>query len=369
VHVLIIGAGVIGVSIADSLARRGAEVTVIDMRSAGRGASRASAGILAPYTEAHEHSPLLALGTRSLALFDAFVAGAADRGGRPVEYSRAGTLEVAFSGPDHDRLAASSQWLDRKGIEYQWLEPAALRDQEPSVSPSAIGALFVPQHGVVGVASLIAALVRSARFAGAVFESPVEAVGVAPRPDGVEVRAADRRYDADAVVIAGGSWTGRIRIAGVRPPPVRPVRGQLLHVEWPERARPTRVVWGPECYVVPWSDGSMLIGATVEDAGFVERTTLAGVAGLASAAIALLPDLERASIVEMRAGLRPAAPDGLPIVGALESSPRLCFATAHFRNGILLAPLTAELVTGVVLDGTVDPALAQIGPGRFAAQP
>jgi len=362
--VVVAGAGIIGVSIADALARRGADVTVLDMRSAGRGASRASAGILAPYIEAHEHTPLLELGTRSLALFDDFVRGVCDRTGRAVEYARSGTLEVALDEADAPRLRASKAWLDARGVAAQWIDASRLGSEEPAVSQSAAGALFIAQHGFVGVSSLITALAQSARLAGAVFESSVEVVHVEPRGDAVDVRAGDRRYSADHFVLATGSWSRAVRVRGVPALPVRPVRGQLLQLGWKDTPRPSRVVWGPRCYTVPWSDGALLVGATVEDVGFDETTTADGVRELTEAVADLLPGARRAEFIEARAGLRPALPDGLPAIGPLAAAPRVTVATGHYRNGILLAPLTAEIVAAQLLEGTLDRMLEITSPDR-----
>jgi glycine oxidase len=243
--IVVIGAGIIGASIANELARRGARVHVLDMRSPGRGASQASAGILAPYTEAHERTPLLALGTRSLALFDDFVADVRERSGRAIDYARTGTLEVAFSADDESRLRASRAWLDEIGVPVEWLSAADVRREEPSLHPSVRGGLLNPVHGWVGVASLVTGLVESAKRSGVTFEAPIDAADVAPRRGGgAEIRAGDRRFEADAVVVAAGSWSGRLKIAGAPTLPIRPVRGQLLHLRWPgAQTPPSRIVW------------------------------------------------------------------------------------------------------------------------------
>jgi glycine oxidase len=217
VTVLIIGSGIVGVAIADALAARGTAVTVLDMRGPGRGASAASAGILAPYVESHHDARFLALATRSLALFDAFVSQASERSGRRIEYARTGTLEVALDDVDAARLQTSRDALAQSGIAHRWLSPADLRTAEPSVATEALGALLIEPHGFVGVGSLIAALVESARLSGASFEAPVEAVEVDPQSDRVEVRAGDSRYAADAVVIAAGCGSGMRRASTCDP--------------------------------------------------------------------------------------------------------------------------------------------------------
>lgn len=365
--IIIVGAGIIGVSIADALAQRGADVSVLDMRSPGRGASLASAGILAPYSEAHENSPLLTLGARSLDLFDEFVAGVSARAGRRVEYARSGTLDVALTDEAVTKSRHERDTLAARGVAAEWIDAASLRSFDPSVTSSALGGLLVPTHGVVGVSALIDALVHSARLAGATFEAPIEVTHVNPTRSALDIRAGDRTYSADALVVASGSWSRRVKIAGVAPLPVKPIRGQLLHLHWPDATPlPTRVVWGPGCYAAPWSNRSVLVGATVEDVGFDEHNTVAGVRDLTNAACALLPDSARATLQDVRAGLRPALPDGLPAIGAWPSAPRVFAAAGHYRNGVLLAPLTAKLVERAILDGKVDESLAVMRPDRFS---
>src|SRR5258708_15311491 len=168
---------------------------------------------------------------------------------------------------------------------------------------------------------------------------------------------------ADAVVLAAGAWTNAID--GIRTPPLRPIRGQLLHLGWTGRPI-SSIVWGPECYIVPRIDGTLLVGATVEDVGFDERTTAAGVRDLLDAACELLPEGWGATFIEARAGLRPVTPDELPAIGVDPGVPGVVHASGHYRNGVLLAPITARLVADWIVDGTRDPALDAFRPDRFA---
>jgi glycine oxidase len=364
-RVLVVGAGVIGVAVAEALAAGGAEVTVIEMRSPGRGASQASAGVLAPYTEAHGKTTLLELCARSLDQFDQFLSTVRERSGRAVEYSRTGTIEVALTAAEAIPLQAAHAWLNNAGVASEWMNAAQLRSVEPAVSSSAVGGLLIGAHGFVQVSALVAALVQSARFGGATFKSPVEAVGIDPRKTHVDVRAGARSYQADHVVVAAGSWSRRVRVAGQPALPVRPIRGQLLHLTWAGGAPPARIVWGSRCYTVPWADGSLLVGATVEDVGFDEASTVDGVRTLTDAVAELLPGSRAAAVGEVRVGLRPETPDGLPIIGPSAAAPNVTFATGHYRNGILLTPLTAELVSRYVLEGVIDPAMVATSPDRF----
>jgi glycine oxidase len=365
VRVVVLGAGVIGTAVAEALARRGAQVTVLDMRPPGGGASQASAGMLAPYVEGRHREALLDLGVRSAALFPTFVARLAEASGLPIAYEQTGTLEVALDSDDAAELGAAKAWLDARRVPAEFLEPGSLRAFEPALSSSAVGGLFIQAHGFVGVSSLIAALVRSARLSGAVFETPVEAATIHPGRDLVELRAGDRSYSADAVVMATGSWSRRVRVANVAALPIRPVRGQLLHLEWRGSVRPRRVVWGPRCYAVPFATGAMLVGATAEDAGFDEIATVGGVNDLVVALTELLPAARDAHLRGVRVGLRPALPDDLPAIGPLAGAPRVTVATGHYRNGVLLAPVTAEIVARSILDGEIDEAVRDFSPDRL----
>jgi glycine oxidase len=169
------------------------------------------------------------------------------------------------------------------------------------------------------------------------------------------------------VVLAAGCWSGEIAVDGVAlRVPVRPVRGQLLWLGWtgtPLR----RVTWSSRCYLVPWDDGTLLVGATVEEAGFDERATVAGVRDLLQAACATVPDALTSGFRGARVGLRPATTDDLPVIGPSQAMASLMYATGHYRNGVLLAPLTAQLVADAMLDNRIDPILAAVSPSRFGA--
>jgi glycine oxidase len=166
--------------------------------------------------------------------------------------------------------------------------------------------------------------------------------------------------------VAAGTWSGRIRVRHQPRLDVRPVRGQLLQLSWTAGHLPSRVVWGPRCYTVPWSDRSLLVGATVEEVGFDERTTVAAIQELTTAVNELLPESRVAALHDVRAGLRPASADGLPIIGPLPAAPRVIVATGHYRNGVLLAPVTAKIVSDYILDGVSDRAMGWTTPERFA---
>jgi glycine oxidase len=363
--VIIIGAGVIGASCAYELADAGARVTVFDLRHIGQGASQASAGVLAPYIEGHESGPLRTLGRRSLDLFDGFVQRVTAASRRTIQYTRGGTLEIALESDHAERLRRSGDALNSEGVAAHWIDAQDLRDVEPLATTSALGGLLIDVHGFVGVPEFTDALAAAAMRHGARFALDSRVISIAPTADRrVVVTTANGPSVADHVVLAAGSWAGQIRIEGRAPVAVKPVRGQLLHLAWPTTQPLRHVLWGTDGYIVPWLNGRVLVGATVEDVGFDERATAAGVRDLLEAGCALVPQLWQASFEEVRVGLRPASPDGLPIVGRSDAVPGLIYATGHYRNGVLLTPLTAALVRSLVMGEDGDSALATLRPSR-----
>jgi len=361
--VIVIGAGVVGATIAWELAAAGAKVRLIDARTPGDGATRASAGVLAPYIEGHPASPLRDLGRESLDLYDDFIARLKDDSHSEVVYERSGTLEVALTVEEAERLGAESGALFKDGVEARWVPPALLPEIEAGVSPRAEGGLLVPMHGYVGVSSLTAAAVTAALGRGAQVVVETGAITVSPsQGGGVLVRTTTGTLEADRAVLAAGSWSSRITIEGAAAVPVRPIRGQLLQLA-ARRGLLQRVIWGSAGYLVPWPDGSVLVGATVEDVGFDEGSTQEARRALMAMASALVPGLGEADLVDARAGLRPRGPDDLPLLGPSSVVPGLIYATGHYRNGVLLAPLTAQVVRRLVFDAAFVP-IDAIRPGR-----
>jgi glycine oxidase len=363
-EIVVIGAGIIGCAVARELAIRGASVSILDSRGAGSGATHASGGMLAPYSEAADGGPLLALGTRSLGLVDRLVAAVTAETGIDVGYRRTGTLHVAH---DHEALAeldALEQVLRRLDVSVERLSAAGARTAEPHLGDAVLGALLIPAQGLLAAPMLTRALLAAAERHGARLLEPSSAQRIGPRQQGVAITTDRGVIEADIAVLAAGAWSGQVAIDGLDEVPVKPVRGQLLHLRW-SGAPVTRITWDEHCYTIPWRDGTLLVGATVEDAGFDEHATVAGVRGLLGSVSRLLPDAGKAQLLSVRVGLRPAGPDTLPIIGWSDSVRGLMYATAHYRNGVLLAPLTAQLVADAIVDGRIDPDLSMTAPGRF----
>jgi glycine oxidase len=321
--------------------------------------------MLAPYIEAGEAGPLLELTVRSLGLFDDFITGAGADSGVPIPYRRTGTLQVASTADAMAALTAGAARLATRRVESSLLDSQSVREAEPCLGDDVVGGLLVPCHGFVAAGELTRALAAAASRHGTEIVEGSAVRRIAAAASDVLVETDRGSFNAAAVVLAAGSWSPRVEIAGASiRPPVHPIRGQLLRLAW-TGPRLERTVWGDRCYLVPWDDGTLLVGATVEDVGYDERTTVGGVRQLMDAVCGLLPQAQNSDFLGARAGLRPATRDELPIIGWSQAIPRLMYATGHYRNGVLLAPLTAQLVADAVLDDRCDPLLSAVSPGRF----
>ncbi len=318
--------------------------------------------MLAPYSEGH-HAALLKLGLASLALWDPFVDRLRAESRCPFHYERSGTLQVATGGADVTRLSTEAATYAAQQVPHQWIEQAALHEMEPALRDTITAGVLLPVQGYVDAAGLTRALADAAQQRGAHFTTE-RVLGIRADHSGVAVTTAEGTLTADALVLAAGSWSSAIAGVTSWPPAVKPIRGQLLHLKAPTRLA-SRVVWGSACYVVPWPNGTTLVGATVEDAGFDEQPTAGGVRQLLNAVHDLLPAAATAVFQEVRVGLRPKTPDELPIIGPSSTMRHVFHATGHYRNGILLTPLTAKLIADLVLDRREHDELALTNPIRF----
>jgi glycine oxidase len=358
VTVTIIGGGVIGYAIAHELGTRGIRAVIIDSRRPGQGATRASAGILAPYIEGRQEA-VLRLGLCSLSLYDGFMSRVSADAGRQIEWRRSGTIEAACTASEQAALEVAAAHLGDAGVAHRLLTRAEVADLEPALDPGIRSALLIDQHGYVRVGDLMDALVAAVRDMGGT-QHHQTVTGLASNGS-VRIETEAGVSESDAVIIAAGAWSGSI---GVPSPPVYPIRGQVVELR-SVAPPPSRVVWGSGCYIVPWNDGRLLVGATSEDAGFDESIVPEATTRLVDAACNLIPAARAASIGDVRVGLRPATSDELPIIGPSATLPGVFFATGHYRHGVLMAPVTAKLVADLVTGRPADPLLDLVRPSRF----
>ena len=371
--VVVVGAGVIGLAVSWRLAASGIHVAVVDPEP-GRGSSWAAAGMLAPVTEVHYgEEALLGLNLASAARWPAFAAELEAAAGRGVGYRRSGTLLVAAEDGDRALAADLHTFMAGLGLEAEQLTVRRARELEPALSPAIAGALWAPGDHQVDNRLLLDALELAARGAGVRLRraSVTSVVTGGERVEGVALDDGGR-IDAGVVVVAAGVGTGALSgLAEGVLPPVRPVKGQILRLaagpEVPALSRIVRgVVHGGSVYVVPRAEGSVVVGATVEERGFDTAVTAGAVYELLRDAHRVVPSVTEYVLTEATARLRPGSPDNAPVVGAPPGGPAgLVVATGHYRNGVLLAPVTADAVLGLVADGTLPPVVAPFAPGRF----
>jgi glycine oxidase len=370
--VVVAGGGVIGLSVAWRLAQRGASVVVIDAGFAGR-ASWAAAGLLTPVTEAYwGEEALLALTVDSMRRWPSFAQELEAASGEEIGLELGGVVAVGLDGDDVAVIDDLHRLHVDHGLASERLRSSALRALEPTLAPQVRGGLLAPDDGAVDPRRVVTALHRAAVEAGAAVRlgHVARVVQAQGRVAGVEVDGGV--VVGDTVVLAAGSWSGVM--AGLPPecvPPVRPVYGEVIRLRerTPDHA-PRRsiraVVRGAHVYVVPRRTGEIVVGATSLERGFETRVTAGGVYELLRDARSVVPALDEAELVETIAGLRPGTPDNAPLIGWSHVD-GLYLATGHYRNGILLTPVTADAVAGELVGGDTVPTVAEAAaPERFA---
>jgi glycine oxidase len=372
--VVVVGAGVVGLAVAWRARRGGLATLVVERDGAGAGASGVAAGMLAPVTEADfGEEGLLALNLAGRERWPAFAAELAERSGLDTGFRESGALTVAADRDDAEELRRLASLQRSLGLEARWLSSRECRALEPGLSPRVGGGIEAPGEAHVNPGATVAAL-RAAFLAtgGGLLEgTAVESVELAndgERVTGLAV-AGGQRVECETLVAATGAWSGAV--SGLPPgaaPPVRPVKGQILTLRTSRDHRPpaARLVRTPRCYVVPRAGGEVVVGATMEERGFDVRVTAEGVFRLLEAAREVLPDVGELELAEARAGLRPATPDNLPVIGSAPGVENLVWATGHGRNGVLLAPLTADAVAAWLRGGGWPSEVDACASERFA---
>jgi glycine oxidase len=369
--VAVIGAGAIGLSIAWRAAGRGLRVVVLERDRAGGGTSHLAAGMLAPIAEVTlSEEPLLELGRRSAALYPEFVAELLDTSGAgDVGYRRCGTLLVARDPDEAEALERELELRLGMGLPVERLRPSEARRREPALAPVLRLALDVPDDHAVDPRALLPALAAAVRAAGAELREGCAAAGLSVAGDQVRGVVLDdgSSVRADQVVIAAGVWSGQLDgVPESDRVPVRPVKGQIMRLHDP--AGPglvQRVIRMGPTYITPRGDGRYVLGATSEERGFDTTVTAGAAFELLRDASELVPGVSELVLDEFTAGLRPGTPDNLPVIGA-GSVKGLHWATGHRRGGILLAPVTAELVASALAGDALPESAAAFAPGRFA---
>lgn len=366
--VAIIGGGVIGLTIARALALRGVRgVMIVERGNLGAESSWAAAGMLAPQAEANRAHEFFQLTCTSRDIYPAFAAELLAETGIDVELDSAGTLYLAFTDADVEELEKRYAWQHAAGLPIEKLSAVDLRQLEASISENVRAVLRFPFDTQVENRRLISALIAANKRLGIRMQTETAVTSLKierERVTGIETSRGS--IATDCVVIAAGAWSSQIP-AGDRTLPdlrIKPVRGQMLCFE-SHSPVPHHVIYSPRGYIVPRRDGRMLAGSTTEHAGFDKQVTTDGIQTILSAAVEISARVSSLSLKDSWAGLRPRAADTLPVLGPCGELAGLHYATGHYRNGILLAPITGELIASAILDKVFPATLEIFSPDRF----
>ena len=367
--VVVIGGGIIGLTIARALALRGvSDVCLIERGALGKEASFAAAGMLLPQAEADAGDDFFALACRSRDLYPSFAAALLEETGIDIELDITGTLYLALTKHDLEEIENRYDWQTRAGLPVEILSAADARDLEPCISHSTLGALRFPKDVQVENRRLLNALANSVNKLGPTIltETNIDALIVdMNRVKGVQTSRGV--ISCATAVIAAGTWSNSIQHTP-QMLSIEPVRGQMVCLEAkPQLTR--HVIYSPRGYIVPRQDGRLLAGSTSENAGFAKHVTAGGISSILEHANEISPAVSGLPIIDTWAGLRPRSSDGLPVLGPCDEIDGLFYATGHYRNGILLAPLTGELISDAIVAGAASPLLVPFRPGRGRKTP
>lgn len=361
--VVIAGGGVIGCAIAYYLTQAGAEVVVVERGDLAGEASGAAAGLLIPPDRAAAPGPFREICLASLALYQPLIDRVQRESGVDVQPMASGILVVAQTPGRVELLKAHARSQTALGVETVWLETDEVRELEPALSVKVCGAAFSRGDLNVDPGQVTRALAFAAKAGGADLRTGTMLTGFVGRGQRIMgVTTSEGEISTDAVVLAAGPWTEVLALRLSAKVPTPPIRGQMIAYQSGELRH---AVWGESGYLVPKRGGVLYAGATVENVGFRKRTTPRALAALRRMAAELVPSLRRAAVASEWAGLRPGSPDDLPILGRLPKRQNVYVATGHFRNGILLAPITGKLMTQLICGEKTEMSLKPFSPARF----
>jgi glycine oxidase len=365
-EVLIIGGGIIGLSLARELYRKGIrKITILERGEIGKEASYAAAGMLAPHAETARLDDFYHFCSESNLLYPQFAGEIFDETDVDIELDTNGTLYLAFTEEDLTLIRRRFEWQTSAGLQVEHLTAQETRKTEPFVSPDVLESLYFPNDWQVENRKLLYALRKYCDLYGIEIRENSKVKNLLTESDKiVGAETGSEKFYAVKTVLTTGAWTSLIKAENVALPQVVPIRGQMISFHTAKRLF-QKVIYSPRGYIVPRADGRILVGATVEDAGFDKSVSEAGIELLRDHALEIVPSLENLEIYESWAGLRPFAADGFPVLGEFEEDENLFIATAHYRNGILLAPMTARVLAEKIAENRHSKYLEIFNPRRF----
>jgi len=360
---IIVGGGLIGCSIAYELSKAGIACTVIDQGALLEEASIAAAGMLGAHVEIHHPGDFFEMCKRSRSLYASWAEELQERTGISPQYIAQGIVRAALTEEDEQELRSRMDWI---GEDVSWLSPADLREIEHRLTEDTRGGLYFAEDHQIHPVYLARALRSAVIQLGCVIRERTPVLELLTEGSRVYgVRTAQNEVHADTVIIAAGAWSGSLLKPLGKQLNTFPVKGQCFSVRTGGPLL-TRTAFTKGCYIVPKLDGTMLIGATQEEAGFDKKVTVEAISKLHQTASRLIPALQQAEFVASWAGLRPGTPDGLPYLGRFDGLDGLIAATGHYRNGILLAPITGRLIRQLICNQPLDLDLRSYSPDRSA---
>ncbi|USG64869.1 glycine oxidase ThiO [Brevibacillus ruminantium] len=365
---LLVGGGIIGLSLAYELSRRGMTVTLVEQGDWGGQASSAAAGMLAPLKEFSKPGDMLELGVASLRLYPEWVSALQEVSGADVQATPSGVLTVALTEEETASMEKKYRWQKEAGYNVQWMSAREMQELEPLITEHAMAGIYSREEGHINNRLLLAALVLACRNQGVKLLSGCVVTGMATEGTRVVgVQTAAGKLLASHTVITSGAWAGIMAGWLQCPVPIRPVRGQVAAVSSIGFPLQT-VIFGTTGYITPKRDGKIVLGATEDEAGFQREVTLSGLTHIVNGVRPYVPALQTAAFLEAWAGLRPATADGKPLLGPVPGWQGISIAAGHFRNGILLSPITAKVMADYLESGQAEP-LASFSPARFVQSP
>jgi len=364
-RVIVVGAGVIGAAVAWELLQRGAEVVLLDGAAEGGHTSAASAGMVNPFSLTPDDTPALPLYWQSLQMYPEWTRTLHERTSIDPEWRNGGCLRIALTPADAEHLEASLAWIRRYDARAERIDRQSALQLEPALNPEIACALHIPSEGWVHTERLMRALHRAVQLSGANLYTGSPALSLVARSGAVRgVQTAHGVLEGDAVVVAAGAWAGTLlQPLGIHAP-TTPVRGVILVLS-DLLLTIGHILSSPVGYLVPRADGTALLGATREQAGYDARATAEGYALLTHALARLAPRLMHATVLGHTVGLRPDTPDHNPYIGAVAGYDGLYLAAGHAYHGILLAPATARAIADLILNGKTELPIAPFDPNRF----
>ena len=369
--ILIIGGGIIGLSIAWRLTDIGKKVIIVEKNNLAKEASWAAAGMLNGRLDLKPcEKKLLPVFEKSSSFWPKFVEELENKSGKSVDYRKEGTLMVACNSYEEKKLKNNYNFLKNNKINISWLSGDEIRNKEPYVSNNILSGFFSPNDNHVNNRYILDALITILKKNknNCIFKENTEVEKIITNKNQViGVKTKNETIKTKEIIVCSGAWTSKIKNIEIKEAPIRPVKGQIICLKIPKNISLLKhILWRDNVYLVPKNNSYLIIGATVEEMGYNKSLTVGGIYNLLKDAREVLPAIEDLSIIESTSGLRPTSRDDAPIIGPSKKIKGLIYATGHHRNGILLAPLTSSIIKNYYLNGRIESDFNNFKPGRFA---